>query len=285
MGAFDVVWGIVRAALDVVVGMFKIAWAAVTTVINTTLDVIKGVLKIFADLVTGQWGKLWGDVKSLFTSVWNDISGFFKSVLGTIKSTVVGAVSSIFGGFEKGIKDAISGVTKALSDVYNGIVGFFKDAGTWLYDIGKSILTGLINGAKSALGDVKSFFGGIGHDIVSWKGPPSYDAVMLTDNGQLIMQGLMKGFQAEVPALHAQLGSITASIQTDVTNGTRSVAASASALAPARALGSGVTVQTNVYVTGNTVLGDGDADRLATKIGNRLATTTLPGAGRGFSRL
>lgn len=285
MGAFDVIWGIVRAGLDVVVGLFKVAWAVVTTVFNTTLDMIKGVLAAFADLLTGKWGKLWSDIKSLFTSVWGDIYGFFKNILGTINTTVVNAASSIFGGFEKGIKDAISGVTKALSDVYNGIIGFFKGAGTWLYDIGKTILTGLLNGAKSAWNDVAGFFGGLGSKIIHLKGPPEYDKVMLTPNGQLIMQGLMKGVQAEVPALNAQLGSITASIQSNVANGTRSVAASASALAPARALGSGVTVQNNVYVTGNTVLGDGDADRLATKVGNRLATTTLPGAGRPFTRL
>lgn len=270
----DIVEGILKAAWDVVLGIVRVAWAGITSVINVALDLLKGIFQFFADLVTGKWGKLWGDVKSTASAVWQDIYSFFKSILGDIEKTVVGSVSSIFGGFEKAIKDALSGVTSALSTIYNGIIGFFKDAGTWLYDIGKTILTGLINGAKSALGDVKNFFSGIGHDIVSWKGPPSYDAVMLTDNGQLIMKGLLAGFDTQVPALHAKLGSISASIKADMTGPQSLPQAFAAGLGTAAS--PGTTGAVNVYVTvegGNTLMSDSDQMKFAQTIGNKVVTT------------
>ncbi len=271
----DVIMGILHAAWDVVLGVVKIAWAGITSVINIALDLLKGIFQFFADLVTGKWGKLWGDVKSTVSSVWHDIYTFFKSILGDIEKTVVGSVSSIFGGFEKAIKDALSGVTGAFTTIYNGIIGFFKDAGTWLYDIGTSILKGLINGAKSALGDVKSFFSGIGHDIVSWKGPPSYDAVMLTDNGQLIMKGLISGFDDQVPALHEKLGSISASIKTDMTGPQNLGQAFASGLGGAASLGTAAATSgpTIIIEGGNTLMSDGDFDKFAQKVGSRVVTS------------
>ena len=278
--AWDVVSGIFKAAWDVIMGLVKAAWDAVTTTINAALDIVKGIFKAFADLLTGQWGKLWNDVKSTFSSVWNDISGFFKKILGDIGTTVSGAVSSIFGGFEKGIKDAISGVSNALSDVYNGIVGFFKDAGNWLYQIGKDILSGLINGAESALGDVKNFFTGIASDIISWKGPPSYDAVMLTGNGQLIMKGLITGIDSQTDALHAKLGSITASIKADMTGPQTLGQAYATGLGGAAS--QGAAASGNVYITvegGNTLMSDSDQTKFANLIGSKVVTTIVPQGG------
>lgn len=276
----DIVEGILKAAWDVVLGIVRAAWAGITSTINVALDLLKGIFQFFADLVTGKWGKLWGDVKSTASAVWQDIYTFFKSILGDIEKTVVGSVSSIFGGFEKAIKNALSGVTGAFKTIYNGIIGFFSDAGSWLYNIGKTILTGLINGAKSALGDVKNFFTGIGHDIISWKGPPSYDAVMLTDNGQLIMKGLMAGFDDQVPALHAKLGSISASIKADMT-GPQSLpqafAAGLGTAASPAAAGGG-----NVYVTvegGNTLMSDSDQMKFANLIGSKVVTHLAPQGG------
>lgn len=271
----DIVEGIIKAAWDVVLGIVRAAWAGITATINVALDLIKGFFQFFADLVTGKWGKLWGDVKSTVSAVWQDIYSFFKSILGDIEKTVVGSVSSIFGGFEKAIKDALSGVTGAFKTIYNGIIGFFKDAGSWLYDIGKTILTGLISGAKSALGDVKSFFGGIASDIISWKGPPSYDAVMLTDNGQLIMKGLITGFDDQVPALHAKLGSISASIKADMTGPQNLGQAFASGLGGAASLGttSATSGPTIIIEGGNTLMTDADFDKFAQKVGSRVVTS------------
>lgn len=191
-----VIIGIVRAGWDIAAGFFKAAWDIVTGVFNTALDQIKGILKIFADLFSGQWGKLWSDVKDLVSTVWGDIKGIFSSVLGDINNAVLGAARNIWNGFIGAIKDAIGGIVGAGKDVFNAIVGFFKDAGSWLLQAGKDLIQGLINGVKSlgnaAVGAAKD----IGHGIISgFKslvgiGSPSR---VFHAFGQYIGQGLING--------------------------------------------------------------------------------------------
>jgi len=63
--------------------------------------------------------------------------------------------------------------------------------------IGKSIIQGLWDGMQDVWGGVGDWLGGLGSKIVSWKGPPEKDAVMLYENGQLIFQGLQAGMEDE----------------------------------------------------------------------------------------
>ena len=70
----------------------------------------------------------------------------------------------------------------------------------------------MLSGLKSAWGKVTDFVGGIGDWIVSHKGPPSYDAVMLTKNGELIMRGLLDGMTRGWGDVESFIGSRSAEI-------------------------------------------------------------------------
>ena len=54
--------------------------------------------------------------------------------------------------------------------------------------------------------------GGIKRKITSWKGPITDDRQLLVPAGQAIMEGLMSGISAELPALRQLLASVTATI-------------------------------------------------------------------------
>lgn len=102
-----------------------------------------------------------------------------------------------------------------------------------LHDVGKKIITGLLNGIKEGFNDVKDFLGGAAGKIVSWKGPPSYDKTILIGNGKLIMQGLITGMDSMMPTLKANLGGITANIPGMVPS------------LPPQSAGGGVTIEMN----------------------------------------
>jgi phage-related protein len=244
--ALSIITGVVKAAWDVIAGIFKITWTLITGTVNTALDIIKGLLKLFADLVTGQWGKLWSDAKNLVSTVWNDIAGIFSRVLGDIKNTVVGAAKNIWHGFTGAITDAISGVTGALKAVWGAVVGAFSDAGKWLWNAGASIINGLVGGIKSVIGDVKNTLGHLASDIVSWKGPPSKDAVLLWGNGQLLMQGLMGGIDSKTGELQRKLAGVSATIAGGVGGSGSSGMLSGSGLGGGVSSGNGVIVVVNV---------------------------------------
>ena len=190
-----------------------------------------------------------------------------------------GAASSIWHGFTSAIGDAVSGIWNALKQVWSTITGFFSGAGSWLLDAGKKILSGLIDGAKSVVGDVKNFFTSIGSDIISWKGPPSYDAVMLTGNGQLIMKGLITGIDSQTDALRSKLGQITTTVKTDLVAPRTLGQAFAAGLGPAAsqgAVGGAVVHQT---FTGNYLMSDSDMTKFATMVGGKVVTHLAPQGG------
>jgi phage-related protein len=92
------------------------------------------------------------------------------------------------------------------------IVGVLGDLASKLFDAGSKIIQSLINGIKSKVGDVKDELSSLTDKIVSWKGPPDRDGVLLHGAGQLIMDGLMRGIDSRVPALRGQLQGITGQI-------------------------------------------------------------------------
>ena len=130
----------------------------ITMVVNGIVNVIQGVINLVAFLIDVNWSQVW--------------NGFSRIVYG-----VVQGVLGFLGGIGGSIQRAFSG------------------AGSWLWNAGKSILTGLLNGLKSAWRSVTSFVGGIGSWIVKHKGPISYDRRMLVPAGKAIMGGFDKSLK------------------------------------------------------------------------------------------
>jgi TP901 family phage tail tape measure protein len=278
-GTLDVIIGVLKAAWDIVVGIFRAVWDIIKVVINTALDYIKDVLKLFADLVTGQWGKLWNDVKKIFTDLWNNIKDFFVNIWHDIEDTASSAVSNVWNGFVSGTKAALGGITSAITDVYNTIKNFFADAYNWLIDAGKAILNGFVDGAKSVWNDVTSFFGGFGDWIAKHKGPIEVDMKLLVPHGQAIMKGLMDGLQAQMPALQAKLGQVTSTVTASV----NPVLRTSGALSGFGSAPTSASTQPQIVITNDLresrIMSDRDMDMLTQKIGNRLATQLLPAGG------
>ncbi len=159
--------GIFQAVMPVVSAITNGAFSQIKNVVTTVMGAVKSVIDIALAVIKGDWGAAWEGVKSLFSNVWEGIKNGAKIGVDTVVNVV------------KGVKDSI--------------VGFFSGAGSWLVNAGKNILQGLWDGISGALGWLGDKLAGIGDFIVQHKGPPSYDAVMLVKNGELIMDGLLRG--------------------------------------------------------------------------------------------
>lgn len=163
----DVVTGVLEAGWDLIVGGAKLAWDLLKAAVEIPIDALKGILQVFIDFFTGKWSKLWTDVKSLASTMWHDIENLVGSIIGDIKSTVVSMAGDIWRGFTSAISDSLSGVWNALLSLWNTIQGFFKDAASWLWQVGKDIVQGLINGVSS-MGDAAwNAAKGIGNSVIN----------------------------------------------------------------------------------------------------------------------
>ena len=122
------------------------------------------------------------------------IVGFFQALPGKI------------GGFFQSAAQFATDKWNAVVDWFRGlpgrITGAIGNVGNLLYNAGASIISGFLDGLKSMWNSVTGWISGIGDWIKEHKGPPEYDAVMLVNNGRLIMQGfargLRSGFDADV---------------------------------------------------------------------------------------
>jgi TP901 family phage tail tape measure protein len=199
-GQIDLIVGILRAGWDIVLGAAKTAWDLIKAAINIPLDAIKGAIQIFIDFFTGRWGRLWTDVKNLTATLWQDIKTTISSVLNDTKTMVLGVASSIWQGFTNAIGDALTGVWTALLSLWSTIMQFFKDAGSWLFQIGKDIIQGLVNGVASmgsavwdaAKGIAGSITGGLG-SILNFGSPSK----TMHQYGTWIGEGLANGITGQ----------------------------------------------------------------------------------------
>ena len=69
-------------------------------------------------------------------------------------SVVIEAIKGFFQGFADKVRDTSSQALTYVGELPGRIKGMFSDAGTWLVNAGKNIISGLINGIKSMFGQV-----------------------------------------------------------------------------------------------------------------------------------
>lgn len=199
--------------------------------------VLAGLARLPA-IVSRALGALAGVVTAVFSRL-GRIAQFVVKVLGL--QAAIGAITKFASWVKEKIDDVV-GWFKKLPDRISSAVG---DLSGLLVAAGSAVLQGLINGAKSKLGDVKDFFTGVGESIVGWKGPLDKDKALLVPAGLAIMDGLIAGLGSRLPALKAQMGRITAQIaaindQRATEDRARAVSEAAQALAAAKKSGEGV---------------------------------------------
>lgn len=167
-------------------------------------QMIQGVWNIFAGIFTGDWGRVWKGIKQIFSgavhSVWSVLTGVLKLIKATWDGTwrLVGAkVKSVWHTIVKDVKEAVHTVLKwigGLASVPGKVGAWFgrmKDAaiskakslaswmaglprrilsklgnlGSLLYGAGRNVISGLISGIWSKIGDVGSAMSSITQKI------------------------------------------------------------------------------------------------------------------------
>jgi TP901 family phage tail tape measure protein len=119
-------------------------------------------------------------------------------------------------GIRNGIMNGILGAIAAISQLPGRIRAAMGNLGSILYNAGVSIISGLISGIRSKIGELISTLSAIGSLIPNIKGPPAKDRKLLLSSGKLIMQGLIAGIDSLRPSLEDKLAKITKQMPTSV---------------------------------------------------------------------
>lgn len=264
-------------------------WQVISSVISTVVGVISGIIQVWTSALSGDWQGVWDGIKQIVSSVWDGIKGVINGALSIVKGYITGAmgvisgifsgvwssISSTVSGAWNGIKSAISsGVSSALSTISSlpsRALSALGNLGSTLWNAGKSLIQGFINGISSMFGSVKSKLGSLTSSLTSWKGPADYDAVLLTPAGRLVIDGFIRGLESRYGAVRRSLGALTGMVA-DTDAGSLGLP-DASGLAGMRARG-GVTIHVTAQMLNPSI----DAGRVIAQSIDQY--TRLNGAGR-----
>lgn len=159
---------IIQALMPVVMTVFSVIAAVITSV----MQIVQGVIQVVLGIISGNWGMVWDGILNIFSGIWNTIVAVVSGVLGILGSIIFGAMGGIwdfigsvlgnignfFANTWNNIISGVSGFIGNLLGFFSGlpgqIMGFLSGAGQWLYDAGKNIIEGLINGVKSMMGAI-----------------------------------------------------------------------------------------------------------------------------------
>ncbi|PBC80108.1 hypothetical protein BX265_4944 [Streptomyces sp. TLI_235] len=184
---------------------------------------LEPVLKQFGELLAQSLPKLVDALGPVISTV-GKLAGIFAGELARQVQTVVvpalrmvsqllkGDLHGAFDSLGDVVKGALGTVVRLMINLPYEILKAVGDLGRTLWNAGTKLIDGLIDGIKSKLSHLGDVLGGIGDYIKEHKGPPAYDAIMLTPAGQSIMDGLMRGIAGRLPALRGQLAGITGEI-------------------------------------------------------------------------
>ena len=223
--AIQMVWEgiktVVMAIVTTLIALIKQAWEELKTgliqiwnFLSTTASTVWNALKtavttIVTGLVNGIKA-LWEGFKSFFTTLINTVKSIAVNTWNSIKSSVVSIIQGIVNAAQNAWNTFKNGVQSLVSSVIN-IFNTLRNINLW--DIGRAIMNGLLNGLKSAWESVKGFVSGIAGWIRDHKGPIEYDRRLLIPAGNAIMGGLNRGLDNGFDKTMAKVQSITGAIQ------------------------------------------------------------------------
>lgn len=130
------------------------------------------------------------------------------------------SVSEVWRTINREVRESAESVGRTLDGFGDKMVAAIKDPKKVLYNVGKQIVQGLVDGIGDSFGTVQNKLGDLTGKIKGWKGPPEKDAKLLTPAGQSIIESLMVGIDQKTPALKSQLNRLTDAMSVNVGTGT-----------------------------------------------------------------
>ena len=218
------------AALAAAVGPLIEALAPVIQVVGTALlGAFNNIVVVVTDVITwltgfittvqgipGQVSAAVNNIISWFQQLPGRISEFLTQVINDLVAWVSGVAQQAADAgsqFLQSIQDGFNSAVEWVSGIPQMILDALGDLGSLLWDAGSSIISGLWEGMKSAIGGVFDWVGGIASDIAALKGPLPYDRKLLIPNGTAIMDSLYTGLQKGWPQVEALMKQMTSDIQ------------------------------------------------------------------------
>ena len=158
-------------------------------VIKPTWDFFRNAAGLLADVLTGNFSNIGNRFSSMGDAISNVVRGainaamnLFKSIFDNAKGVVAAFADSV-GNMVGAVRGKIGEMLSVVGEIPGKIKNVFANAGQWLVNAGKNIISGLINGIKSMFGQVGNAIGSIMPDKIRGMMGFASGGLVLVDGG------------------------------------------------------------------------------------------------------
>lgn len=205
----EILLNLIQGLIDNLPAIGSAAIQMVSMLIDTIVQNLPGIIntgwQVLTSLALGIIDKL-PDLLAAAVSLMIQFVGMIISKLPDILSAGLKILISLVTGILQAIPRLISAVGKIGSTLLNGVSKIN------LFDAGKAILTGFLNGLKSVWNGITNFIGGIADWIGKHKGPIEYDRKLLIPHGRAIMDSLDDGLRDKFKDVKQTVGGMAGDI-------------------------------------------------------------------------
>jgi phage-related protein len=265
----------------------QLVWGFIGPFIMGAIQVISGAISGAMTVISAVWSVVWNAIKTTVQTVWSLIQGIIRAAIATIVGIIDGikAVVDKVRGFFNQLKDAASGGVGSLltfvSSIPGKIVSSIGDMAGALFQKGKDVIQGLINGIKSMGGAIKdALIGLLPGPLKKFAGQLGLasPSKLFRKWGVWTIQGLINGVASMRDALSRTMSSVS-SVATSsvVVSGNVNTSGSAGASGPSTRPSTpppppGGAVTTNINTTVNAPAPIVDPNQLATYTARKVMT-------------
>lgn len=247
---FTAVRLVITTILTAVRAVITTVWRAIVAVVTTSVVAVRTVVTT-----------VFNAVRNVVAAVWNGIRAVISGAVSTVVRTVQGirqvftVVRDAFNRAKSAAGDAIGGVVDFVTGLPRRVVSALGNIGRTLYDSGRNLITGFINGLRDMAGRVvsaikDSILDKIPGPIKSFLGIGSPSRLM-ADIGRNIGEGLVVGIDGSRDMVGQAMQRLVPAPRTAVirpaVEGLAERATAARAVQPRRRGGPAAAVTVNVY--------------------------------------
>lgn len=160
--------------VNAVVGAAKWFWEGVTGAFNAAINVVRPLIQGFIDFFVNLWKTVTAFVSGVVSAFWEKIKALFSAAVARVIAIIDGIKAMVdkVKAFFNQLKAAADGGTGTLIAFVKQIPGKVLDAlgnlGATLYDKGKALIQGLIDGIKAMLGKLRDAAKSVASAITDW---------------------------------------------------------------------------------------------------------------------
>jgi len=155
--------------LEAVVAVFVAIVDAVTWVVNTLWTIISEVFWTIINFL----GETWRDITEQVSEAWNAIGDFFSDGIDGVLAKINSFASDLWNKFKgmmsnvvSAVGDGVANVVRWFLDLPDKLLGALSGIGSWLWNSGRDLVLGMLNGIKAAVQRVIDAVKGMVNDAI-----------------------------------------------------------------------------------------------------------------------